>query len=148
MQYISSRTQDLAHLMCWSKDHVLRTTELKEGDVGDELKDREREMCKQKPPLKNSEPAGAQSLTKPGGNPHVNTQNGGRQAGMLPLEAPQSTPATCSAGLTQGHSPTGTSRPPLGPEEEGAFQKQDHQWAVPHPAPRRSPPSYAHNAAA
>lgn len=39
MQYISSRTQDLAHLMCWSKDHVLRTTELKEGDVGDELKD-------------------------------------------------------------------------------------------------------------
>ena len=33
------------------------------------------------------------------------------QAGMLPLEAPQGTPATCSAGLTQGHSPTGTSRP-------------------------------------
>ena len=76
MQYISSRTQDLAHLMRWSKNHVLRTMELKEGDIGDELKDREREMCKQKPPLKNSEPAGAQSLTKPGGNPQMNTQNG------------------------------------------------------------------------
>lgn len=70
------------------------------------------------------------------------------QAGMLPLEASQGTPATCSVGLTQGHSPTGTSRPPLGPEEEGGFRKQDHQWAVPHPAPRWSPPSCAHNAAA
>ena len=66
--------------MCWSKDHVLRTTELKEGDAENEFKDWEREMCRQKPPLKNSEPAGAQSLTKPGGKPWVNTQNGGRQA--------------------------------------------------------------------
>lgn len=46
------------------------------------------------------------------------------QAGMLPLEAPQGTPATCSAGLTQGHTPTGTSRPPLGPEEGGGSRSK------------------------
>lgn len=67
--------------MRWSKDHILRTTALKEGEIGDKLKNREREMCKQKLPSESSEPAGVQPLTKPGGDP---TWAPGKAAGRHP----------------------------------------------------------------
>lgn len=82
--------------MRWSKDHILRTTALKEGEIGDKLKNWEREMCKQKLPSESSEPAGVQPLTKPGGDPREHPER--LQAGILPLEAPRHTAANLHCG--------------------------------------------------
>lgn len=99
IQYVSGGIQEFACLLRQSKNHILTVTVLKEGDTGDKLRPEKGKHANKSCLWK------AQKQWE--SSPWQNQE-------MLPppehqeWRQPRHAPASCAAGLTQGHSSTET----------------------------------------